>query len=166
MSKLRNELESDRRNRGIENLIKEAVVSVLQEQAFDQAQQAAPTNVPPTAPAQPDAGVVDPNAAPPVADVTTIDTILEKLNVIRGGSSFEDPEVYGQLTTMFNSMDPAAAQVLDEQLNDIGKVVSIAEPQEIQSDIQANQQGTPPAQQPAPAPAPAAPPIAASGGAF
>ena len=162
MSDLRKELEKDRRTRGLDNLIKEAVISVLQEQAFDQQMAQPPQNVPPTPPSQP-----DPNA-PQQPEQTTVDTIIEKLNVIRGGSSFDDPEVYGQLTTMFNNMDPAAAQILDNQLNDIGKVVSIAEPQEIEGQ-QANQQGTPAAQQPpmggpAPSPAPAAAPIAPQGG--
>jgi hypothetical protein len=53
----------------------------------------------------------------------TIDSLIERLNVIRGGKSFSDPEVYGQLTTLFKSLSNDQKTTLDKVLTDIGKVV-------------------------------------------
>jgi hypothetical protein len=53
----------------------------------------------------------------------TIDSVINRLNVIRGGKSFADPEVYGQLTTMFKTMPDQDKITLDRILADVGKTV-------------------------------------------
>jgi hypothetical protein len=53
----------------------------------------------------------------------TIDTMIERLNVIRGGKSFTDPEVYGQIVTYFKKMTPEQNQVIDQYLQDISKIM-------------------------------------------
>lgn len=101
----------------------------------------------------------DPNAPPPVAGVEganpfDLDALIDRLNVIRGGKSFADPEVYGQLTSYFKAMSEADKAVVDKFLQAIGKIV-------IQVDA-TQQTGSTSAQPPmnqAPA-APAAPAVA------
>lgn len=116
------------------------------------------TNAP--APAPPPA---DPNAVPGASDEPPkpfdLDVMIDRLNVIRGGKSFADPEVYGQLTSYFKSTSDGDKAVIDKFLQNIGKIV-------IQVDT--TQQGTSsgnaqPAMNQAPAPAPAAPAPAAPG---
>jgi len=73
----------------------------------------------------------------------TVDSMIDRLNVIRGGKSFSDPEVYGQLTTMFKQLPDPDKMSLDKVLMEIGKVIVNA---------QENTQGgaqPPPAQNPA-----------------
>jgi hypothetical protein len=53
----------------------------------------------------------------------TIDSMIERLNVIRGGKSFTDPEVYGQIVTYFKKMTPDQNQVVDQYLQDISKIM-------------------------------------------
>lgn len=124
-----------------------------------------PSPVPPAAatnaPAPPPP--VDPNVPPAVpgeeAKPFDLDAMIDRLNVIRGGKSFADPEVYGQLTSYFKSTSDADKAVIDKFLQSIGKIV-------IQVD--ASQQGSAsgPAQPAmnqapvAPAPAPGAAPPA------
>jgi hypothetical protein len=106
--------------------------------------------------------VVDPNAPPAPAGADPpkpfdLDVLIDRLNVIRGGKSFADPEVYGQLTSSFKAMSDADKAVIDRFLQTIGKIV-------IQVDVtqQSSAGGSQPAmnQTPAAAPAPAAPPPA------
>lgn len=52
-----------------------------------------------------------------------LDTLIDRLNVIRGGKSFADPEVYGHLTTYFNSLNDADKASVDRFLQSIGKIV-------------------------------------------
>ena len=154
MSTLRTEFQKELSRRSKEVLIKEAIIAIVAEQAIEQQQlqQAAPV-----APANPANPPVSPDAPPPgepapaegTAEVT-VDTVIDKLNVIRGGSSFSDPEVYGQLTTFWNSIPQDQRAALDGQLNSIGKIVSIAEPQEAQAATPGG--GTPPNAPPAQAP--------------
>ena len=59
----------------------------------------------------------------------TIDSLIERMNVIRGGKSFSDPEVYGQLTTMFKALPDEEKLTIDRVLLDISKVVINANPQ-------------------------------------
>lgn len=53
----------------------------------------------------------------------TVDSLIERLNVIRGGKSFSDPEVYGQLTTLFKTLTNEEKMSMDKTLMNIGKVV-------------------------------------------
>lgn len=152
MSTLRKEFEKQLRLRNKEVLIKEAIIAVVAEQAIEQ-QQAQPVQPvqPPTSTPQQDPSQ---QQQAPQEEEVTIDGIIDKLNVIRGGTSFSDPEVYGQLTTFFNNLPEDQRTNLDNQLNNIGKIVSMAEPDEAQQQPQ-NTNQTP--QPPAPAPAPATP---------
>ncbi len=97
----------------------------------------------------------------------TVDSLIDRLNVIRGGKSFSDPEVYGQLTSLFKSMSAEDQSSIDRILMDIGKsVMNTQEGQPGQTGNQA-QVGMPPPANAAPAggaPQPVAggsPPIAA-----
>lgn len=115
------------------------------------------SSVPPAGPpATPGTNVADPLQANPGAAEAPkqfdVDTLIERLNVIRGGKSFSDPEVYGQLTSKYKEMSDADKGVIDTFLQEIGKIV-------IQVDAQATSpaQGQPPVAQPTPS-APVAPP--------
>jgi hypothetical protein len=79
--------------------------------------------------------------------------MIDRLNVIRGGKSFADPEVYGQLTSYFKATSETDKAVIDRFLQSIGKIVIQVD----QSPSSGNAQ--PPMNQnpAAPAPAPAAP---------
>lgn len=60
----------------------------------------------------------------------TVDEMIERLNVIRGGKSFSDPEVYGQLTTFFKGLSDQDKAVIDKFLQGLGKVVIQVKEQE------------------------------------
>lgn len=53
----------------------------------------------------------------------TIENMIERFNVIRAGKSFDDPEVFGQLTTLYKAMEDDQKQKLDTLLWNIGKIV-------------------------------------------
>lgn len=111
----------------------------------------------------------DPPAAEPTADAPsdeqgkpiTIDSVIDRMNIIRSGLSFEDPEVYGKLTTLFKQMTPEDKMKLNKQLTDIGAIV-----QNIPAEKQAGEQSgevapsAPPAAEAVPPPAAAPPPPA------
>lgn len=89
----------------------------------------------------------------------TLDKMIDRINVIRSGLSFEEPEVYGKLTTMFKGMSPEDKVKLYKQLTDISAIV-----QNIPAEKQQGQQAgeTPAPEAPAvPAEMPGAPPPAA-----
>lgn len=133
----------------LENLIKEAVTLALYEQKLHEAD---PNMMAPPAP-QPNAGPVPPapqtppaeQAAPPPPQTPqaqqplTVDSMIERLNVIRGGRSFTDPEIYGQLTTFFKRLSPEQTQSIDQFLQDLSKIVV---------NVEQGPQGTPPNQTP------------------
>jgi len=119
---------------GLENLIREAVTLALYEQqpapAPPPAQPAAPTGspVPPPAPTPPADQAQPPQQgqdapAQAQAQQMTIDSMIERLNVIRGGKSFTDPEVYGQLVTYFKKITPEQNQIIDQYLQDISRIM-------------------------------------------
>lgn len=109
------------------------------------------TNAPaPTPPPDPNAPPAATGDQPKPFD---LDAMIDRLNVIRGGKSFADPEVYGQLTSYFKSTSDTDKAVIDKFLQSIGKIV-------IQVDT--TQQGTTsgntqPAMNQAPAPVAPAP---------
>lgn len=121
-SEIRKALNTERRKRFLENLISEAVINVLAEQqappvAPPVAQAPAPPAAPP--PAAPAAVPADP--AQPQA--FTVDDMIERLNVVRGGRSFTDPEVYGQMVSWFKTLDDAQKDQLNNFLVELGKIV-------------------------------------------
>lgn len=113
-----------------------------------------------TAPATPNPGVAPPadGNQPKPFDV---DQMIERLNVIRGGKSFADPEVYGQLTTYFKGLSDADKAAIERFLQSINKIVI-----QVDTTTQDNQSGgaQPPMNQSQPAPVSAAPPPTATPG--
>jgi hypothetical protein len=49
--------------------------------------------------------------------------MIERMNIIRGGRSFADPEVYGQLTSYFKGLNETDKAVIDRFLQDVNKIV-------------------------------------------
>ena len=157
-----NSLKKERRERHLANLIREAIVNVIAEQ-----QQA----VPPPPAAMPDQSVPQPMpqdpAQTPQPDQTqqqelSVDSLIERLNVIRGGKSFTDPQVYEAMTNFYNGLTPQDKESLDRNLTEIGKVVISANDQQQQG------QQPPTANNPVTTPAPVGgqtPPPPAAGGA-
>lgn len=107
-----------------------------------------------------------PGADVPTDDETgealTLDHILERLNIIRSGKSFKDPEVYGKLTSLYKAMAPEEKVKLNQQLRNIGAVVQNQTPVEMApgADAGAPTPEAAPAPEAPPAPVPAAPPPA------
>lgn len=87
------------------------------------------------APESPSIPPVAPAAEPPSQDVEknvpigsdgqplSVDSMVERLNVIRGGKSFSDPEVYGQLVALFNRTPNEVKSSVDAWLTSVGRVV-------------------------------------------
>lgn len=158
-SSIRKALEEEKRKKYLSGLINEAIVQILSEQ--DAA--APPMGMP--APAAPPADV----SAPPSPEAPagqpkefTVDDMIERLNVIRGGRSFTDPEVYGQLVTFFKKQTEEQKTSIEQFLVEIGKIVINVNDQEAPPETSAAPPATPPPATEAPPvpPAPAAPPAA------
>ena len=114
------------------------------------------------APPAPTAPGLAPDGGPGVprgkgGDPLTIENMIERFNVIRAGKSFDDPEVFGQLTTLYKAMEDEQKQKLDTLLWNIGKIV-----QNVSDKTATPEAAAPPAPEAPPAPAPeaAAPPAA------
>lgn len=115
----------------------------------EQEMPAEPTGAPASAPAPTDSETGEP---------IDLDAVVERLNIIRSGKSFGDPEVYGKLTTMFKAMPEEEKVKLYTQLKGIGAIV------QSQTPPQAGEQTPPPAPEalpPAPPPPAATPPAPA-----
>lgn len=108
----------------------------------------------------------DPMAAEPVAgaggdvptdpqtgEALTLEQMIDRMNIIRSGLSFDDPEVFGKLTALYKSMPSDEKIKLNKQLKDIGAIV---QSQEVNKGGQEAPEA--PAMPPEAAPAPAAPP--------
>jgi hypothetical protein len=121
-------LEAERRKRYLENLIKEAIVNVLAEQAQEAPAPPADPNAPALPPAPPATDMALPsdgteeNQAKSPAEFT-VDDMIERLNTIRGGQSFTDPEIYGQLIGWFKKLNDDQKAVLQNFLIEISKIV-------------------------------------------
>jgi hypothetical protein len=154
-SSIRKALQEEQRKNYLQSLINEAVKQILSEQ------EAAPAGIP--APAAPPADV----SAPPSPEAPagqpkefTVDDMIERLNVIRGGRSFTDPEVYGQLVTFFKKQTEEQKTSIEQFLVEIGKIVINVNDQEAPPETSAAPPPTPPPATEAPPvpPTPAAPP--------
>lgn len=157
-SELREALKREQRSQHRTNLIKEALTVMIAEQAIDAAPEAPPAPAAPAPVAAP--APAQPGAQAPGEPMATVDTMIEKLNVIRGGNSFSEPEVYGELTKWWKTLSPEQQSILDDQLNQIGVISSVAEP-ETDQQVPAAAPAQP-AVAPAPTPAPTAIPSASS----
>lgn len=129
----------------------------------------APVAAPQAAPAPPQ---TDPNAPVPPAtpDTLTVDTVIDRLNVIRGGKSFTEPEIYKAMSDFFNTVPQTDREIIDRFLTGLGSVVAnTPNSQQGVNPTNATQQTgmgqppppTAPAQQPSAAPAPSAAPMGA-----
>jgi hypothetical protein len=149
MSYIREALHQKRRQQFLRTLVNEAVYQILQEQ------EAAPAPAGVPAPMTPSPDVSAPPAPEGQPKEFTVDDMIERLNVIRGGRSFTDPEVYGQLVTFFKTQTDEQKTGIEQFLIEIGKIV-----------INVNEQETPaseetsavPPSTPGTAPTPPAPP--------
>jgi hypothetical protein len=147
------ELQEERRTRALQSLIQEAIVNVLAEQQMMQAPAANP--VPPATPGpDPATNPIDPDVtAPPQQEEEvqfTVDGMVDKLNILRGGRSFTDPEVFGRLTTFFNNLTDEQRTSTNWLLTELGKVVIDASEEQVDPQQQQQQQSQP--QQPPPPP--------------
>jgi len=120
------DLVKERRSRYIKNLIEEAIVNVIAEQE-NQLQATQPEALPPP--------VATPqNQAQKTVQAEqnfSVDDLIEALNVVRGGRSFSDPEVYGKLVTFFKNTSDEQRVVLENLLTQIaGLVTGIEEKEE------------------------------------
>lgn len=109
-------------------LLAEAIRKTIKEQQVAAAQQQQ------AQPQAPDINVGDqqgpavPNQQLSVG-IDSVDSIIEKLNLIRGGSSFKDPEVYGQLTTWYNNIPDEMKVTLNDYMTAISNIVMIDSPE-------------------------------------
>lgn len=130
----------------------------------------APAPAAPAAPAAPPADdptallnqVDDPNAVAPQGIEYTTEQFVDDLNKIRGGRSFDDQDVYQQIDTMFQGIDPTSKDTIKNILQQLSTIVTPpANAQDVPATVDnagQQQMNTPPAAAPAPAaPAPAAP---------
>lgn len=144
-------------------LLKEADMTAGQ---IPQPQQTAPQAIANSNPMQPLPGqgqqqVVGSSSGEPMSSTgepLSVDTMINKMNVIRGGRSFSEPEIYGQITALYNKLSEQEKTIIDRILSDIDKLI-IDKPATQAPGGQI--QGTTPAQpppmgqkQPAPAQAP------------
>jgi len=127
---------------------------------------------PPAAPAVDPMAGLDMGAMDPTLDPTqqpngqpkeiTLDSVVERLNVIRGGKSLKDPQVYTELNSYFTSLPDQDRQQLFGFLTKISQIITGTPGEE-----QMQQPGAPVATPPedmapvAPAAAPMAPPAVA-----
>lgn len=146
-------LLAEKRERFLSNLVKEAIINVLAEQEeMQMTPPPAPAADPMTQLAQQAPGqeelplpTPEPGDAEPVE--FTVDTLVDKLNILRGGKSLKDPEVYGKLTTFFNNLTDEQKTSSQWILDELTKIVTQPSPEEEQ-----------PAEPEEPAPAPQTPP--------
>ena len=117
----------------------------------------APAPAPEAAPAAPPEGGEEGEVATDEqGNPITLDKMIDRINVIRSGLSFEDPEVYGKLTSLYKKMTPEDKVKLNSQLTAIGAIVQNipAEGQQGGGQQAPGPEAAPPA--PAPEAAPAA----------
>lgn len=153
---MKKEIIEERRTRFLENLLQEAIVNILAEQAA--AAEPAPA---PEAPAE--AAPAEDAPADGSNPEFTIEEMIERLNVIRGGKSFKDNDVYTQLVVFFSKLSDQQKTDLRQMLVDIGQaVINVPESEKAEATPEAPAE-TPPAPAPEAAPAaPAAPPVPAA----
>lgn len=124
----------------------------LQEQAPGMAPVAPPvanTNPVQPLPGQAQNQVVGSSSGEPISssgEPLTVDTLIDRFNAIRGGKSFSDPEVYGQVTTMYKNLPDQEKVAMDSFLTALGSVVITPEAQ--RPSVASGQTQNPPQAQP------------------
>lgn len=134
--------------------IRQDIKSYLSEQAPAPAQGApiAPTpGAPPAAPATQAPQVTPDQTADLLSDLGnleagapaveyTLEQLVDSLNKIRGGRSFDDQDVYQQLETAFNAIDPASKETLRNVIEQIATIVTPVDGQQPPAEQQPQQQ--------------------------
>jgi hypothetical protein len=152
----------DKRTAELLVYLKEAVNVLREENGMP------PMDAASTAPPAPDMGAAPPPPSVPgqnpqeQAPPYTVDNLISQLNVIRGGKSFSEPEIYKALSGLFNALPEESKQVLNKSLADIGGAVTTGQEGQLSqqpSDPSMPQAGAPPVAPPAPTAAPAGPPL-------
>lgn len=159
------ELQKEKRERFLRSLIQEAIINVLAEQDLDLDVEPTNSSVPPAnqTPA-PETNVMDPSVQqasqlPAEDEPFTIDVMVEKLNTLRGGRSYTDPEIYGKLTTFFNNLTEEQRVSMEWYLNELSKIVMDIETSEPPNhNPQQQTQSTPPPQNNSDGPGSSSPP--------
>ncbi len=129
------DLKNEQRKRNLVHLITEAVILSLWEQDQAQLPPSPPAaSAPPTAPElqTQNASSVPQPPLPPTQQVgleqnpqqITLDVLIERFNVIRGGKSFTDPEVYGQMITKFKELQDQEKVTIYKFLNEVSKIIT------------------------------------------
>ncbi len=113
----------ERRDRHIKSLVEEAIVNVLAEQEAPPPPQQQQQIADPLPPAVATPGN-QAQANEQEARNYSVDDLIEALNVIRGGRSFSDPEVYGKLVTFFKNTSEDQRMVLETLLAQIAELVT------------------------------------------
>ena len=155
---MKNEVLTERRSRFLENLLKEAIVNILAEQdvapaAEAPAPAAEPAPMPPSS-ALPPTPSAEPGT-PAKKEELTVDDMIERLNVIRGGRSFKDNDVYAKLVLFFGKLSDEQKAELQRELIDIGQaVINVPEDEKASATSAAEPEAAPAPE----APAPEAPP--------
>ena len=124
---MKKEIIEERRTRFLENLLQEAIVNILAEQAAPEPP-ATPAAPPPATPAAPPPATTAPETQEEtnVEDENTeftIEEMIERLNVIRGGKSFKDNDVYTKLVVLFSKLSDQQKNDLRQMLIAIGQAV-------------------------------------------
>lgn len=148
-------------------LLESAISSILLEQT-EQLAPVAPTEPAPAPAPTPEAvPPADPNAAPAPQATMSLDDLIEKLNLIRGGRSFTDPEVYTKMGEVFKGFTDQQKVDLQTSLTKVIDVIvnpdEQAQPQQPGQAPQVPQSTTPQPPPASPTPqagAPSASPIA------
>lgn len=126
--------------------------SFLSEQEAAAPPPAAPEPPPAVLPATPSPEAQNIPTDEETGEALTLDVILGRLNIIRSGKTFKDPEAYGKLISLYKDYSAEDKVKLNKQLKSIGAIV---QDQTLAAD------GSPPAPGQAPlAPAPPPPPPA------
>ncbi len=157
------ETSSTKRSRELEYLLTEAVV-LLREQGEMMGAPPPPAGLEAPAPQTPPPPPVSPDGQQQPPEFT-VDDLIDRLNVIRGGKSFDNPEIYKAISNFFNVIPLVEREVLDRTLTGISKaVINVGEEGVPQAPPGGAQQQMQP-QAPSAPPLPANPPPGAPGGA-
>lgn len=124
--KLREEynIQFERRNRHIKQLIEESIINVLAEQQASVPIQPPAESEPPPVVTPDNQANGTPEENSSVPKQYTVDDMIEELNSIRGGKSFTDPEVYGKLVTFFKNLSDEQKVDLNVLLTQIAELVT------------------------------------------
>lgn len=112
-------------------LVESAIDDILLEQTMEQEA----SQLPVQATGQPPVQQTAPEAAPeqPPVQVMSLDEMIESLNMIRGGRSFTDPEVYTKLGEVYKTFSDTQKSELGTSLKKIVEV--IINPGQVQTDV-------------------------------